>query len=527
MEQELLLCELTGNNSGTLVHKPAAKKEARVLVNSFLFEGNENLSAAFLMDLTSGYRFKTLSLAELQAVCASISAAYNARGFFLAQAIIPAQPVQDGIIRIVILEGTLGKVTIRGARLYRDGFIRRHFHPTVQGAIHQPSLIKSLLLLNENLGLHTKATIVKGAKPMTSDIILEVTEELPCDVFVDYNNFGSAYTARHRAGLEAHIGNFLLQGSDLGVRMVRGISGQTLGFGKASYRFFITDYGTHVEFSYLKSDFNVGKEFRAFDMGGKTNMYGAGLAHPLIRTRRTEMDLRFGFDFEDSKSTLLGIINSDDKLNIASLSINYAHLDSFYGRNSLASALSEGIPGLGGALARRDPLASRVGAGGEFTKFNLDLKRIQQLPWSCFLLLNMSMQTSSDVLPVCEQFYIGGGNSVRGYESAQYLGDYGYTGSLELRTPLPLLALWKDPLEKYRQSPSAVQLAGFIDYGMVFLKNPQVGENRHTAITGAGPGIRLNIFGCNASIDWGFKVGENALSQKKSMLSVRFAKQLL
>ncbi|MBN3037922.1 MAG: ShlB/FhaC/HecB family hemolysin secretion/activation protein [Candidatus Omnitrophica bacterium] len=503
-------------------------KGEKVKVLGFEFEGNKVLDDELLNDLVSGYINKELSLTELEQICELIAQEYHKQGYFLAKAILPAQEINKGIVKIIILEGTLGVIRIKPDEYYREDFIIAHFHPTKNGIIHHPSLIKSLLLLNENLDLVVKATLKKGEKLGTTDIIIKAEDNFPFDLSWDYNNFGSEYNAEHRMGTSAEVGNILMQGSKLSFRGVGGIDGEDLWFTKAGYQFPIANYGTKGSLSYLWSDFDVGKEYENLDAGGESKIISAEINHPIIRSRVTSLDCLVGFDYKDIENYLMGDLDSDDELSIFKAGLNFNHLDSYKGRNLLNSLLSVGVDDLWGAMGSDEPvLASRVGSGGEFVKFNLDFTRIQKIPWSSFLIFKFSGQTTPDILPVSEQFSIGGGSSVRGYPISEYLGDQGYFGSLELRTPIPFISEMNVPFTNQRKFKEFIQLTAFLDHGKTFLRNPQAGEADDNTITGAGPGLRLTVCGFNASLDWGFSVaGDEPSTAEDCIFYVRVEKKL-
>src|SRR5690606_22169205 len=61
---------------------------------------------------------------QLQHVADRITDRYRKAGYIVATAFVPAQTVgADGIVRIDVLEGTIGKVVVKGASRYRPGTI--------------------------------------------------------------------------------------------------------------------------------------------------------------------------------------------------------------------------------------------------------------------------------------------------------------------------------------------------------------------------------------------------------------------
>jgi len=479
----------------------------KIFVKEFTFIGNKLFASRYLKKLVSDYTNKGLSLKQLKEACVIITDEYHKRGYFLAKAYLPVQEIKDGVVLIEIMEGELGEIEIRGNKYYKKKFIKKHLLPLKKRAINYNQLLKSLLILNEYPDLKVRATFTKGKRKGTTDIILDVEDKLPLYVFADYNNSGSRYVSKNRSGARVEYSNLVFGGDRISLKGVTGSPIRNLKFADFDYKLPINSYGTKMGFSYTFSEFDTQREFKEFDMGGKSKIYSFNLNHPLIRNRTTNLDLSAGFDYKQIKNYLLGEVSSDDELRILKFGLNFDHIDAFKGRNYINSLLSIGIPDIMGGLKHDDPKASRLGAGGEFTKFNFGFSRIQRLPLSSYLIFKASAQAASDVLPSPEQISIGGPDSVRGYPVAEHLGDYGYNLSLELRAHPPFVANEKVPFMR-KKWKEFIQLVGFVDYGKVFLKSPLAGEHKNNEITGAGIGLRVYFPGdLNISVDWGFPVG--------------------
>src|SRR6185295_1105452 len=94
-------------------------------------------------------------------------------------------------------------------------------------------------------------------------------------------------------------------------------------------------------------------------------------------------------------------------------------------------------------------------------------------------------------LVVSEQFALGGQDSVRGYAPFEFMGDRGYTGTLEARFGIPWLADVKDPFRDDRTLVDTIQICGFIDSGAATRINSLPGEHERLTLTGGGAGIRI------------------------------------
>lgn len=456
--------------------------------------------------LLAGYVGKPISFKKLQEALGTINTFYISRGYFLARAILPAQDLPDGIVRIAIVEGNLGDVIIQGNKFYKTDFIRSHFACEFKGVINYHRLLKSLLLLNSYPDLSVKAVMQKGKLPYSVDLVLTVEDKRPLHFSMDYNNFGSRFVSRNMTGLGMEYSNLFLGGDKITLRETNGWSVKNLKYGSIGYAAPVHASGTTVGVSYAQSEFDVQKEFRKLDAHGESNTISLELNQPLKRSFTGSLDASVGFDAKHAKNYLLGAISTEDKLRILRAGVSGDRLDTvFRGRDFMNVTLSQGLSTMG-ASKKNDSKASRIGAGGEFTKANIDLARYQQLPWNNILMVKLTSQFTDDILPVSEQFAIGGANTVRGYPQAEHLGDYGEVVNVEVSRPMDLYGEHPFPFV-HKNVKDVVRIAGFFDYGQTHLKNPQVGEKKSHSIAGAGAGLRFD-FGqnLNAKLDVGFPV---------------------
>ncbi len=496
--------------------------EEEILVKEFRFNGNKVFKSTYIKNLTSIYLNKELSLKQLQEACKVVTDEYHKQGYFLAKAYLPPQEVMDGVVHIEIIEGQLAKILIRNNKYYKTDFIKKFFLPLRKKTLNYGRLLKTIFILNDYPDIDAKVTFVKSKTEGASDIIVDVEDSLPFHASLGYNNCGSRYVSKQRSSTNIEYGNLIFDGDKLSFGGVMGSPARTIKYVNPAYSLSINPYGTRAGFSYTFVEYDIGREFRQFDMGGKSEIYSLSLNHPLIRSRTTDFDLLGSFDYKQTADYISGEASSDDRLRILKLGASFNHIDKFKGRTYVQTTTSLGIPGFLGGLEHDDAKASRLGAGGEFIKVNLDFNRVQKLPLSSYLILRTSGQCSSDVLCTSEQFMIGGPSSVRGFPQAQHLGDYGYNLSVEARTPVPFLSNKKVPFMK-KEWKEFIQLAGFIDHGKVFLKNPLAGEDKNNEITGVGAGIRLYFPGdLNVQVDWGQPIGsEKPSTGSNSILYIK------
>jgi hemolysin activation/secretion protein len=146
-----------------------------------------------------------------------------------------------------------------------------------------------------------------------------------------------------------------------------------------------------------------------------------------------------------------------------------------------------------GGMDTKDPLSSRAGAGGKFTKLSGYLFRLQSLPWETSFLWKNQAQYTNNSLVASEQFQIGGPISVRGYPPAEFSGDRGLYSSPELSFPIYFLPKdWKVPYNQEKMYDTT-RLVVFYDWATSRLKTVSAGENKNRTLRGWGYGLRFNL----------------------------------
>jgi len=479
--------------------------------------GNNLVSDKEIGSLVKNYEGKDLTLEDLKKLSLEIQQLYKNKSYFLARVYVPAQEIQNGTARLQVLEGKLGEVKVEGNRYYSTKFIKKYFAPVARdGAISYEDLQRSLLLLNEFSDLSVKSVLAAGTDPGSTDITLKVEDKKPFHVGLDYNNFGNPYVGENRAGLNLNWGNLAGQGDMLAVRSVFAFPSKTqTPFYQAAYVIPLCSRGTKLTLSYASADMKVGQELEILDIRGEANIYGISFGIPLQRTIAVSSDLNVGLTSKSSKNFIFRQNTSDDELRLLNVGYNRNWVGG-RGRNILAFNISQGLGTMFGGMQNGDIRASRRNAGDSFTKFGLDLARIQQVGSRNFLILRGSAQMCGTPLAVGELFSLGGVDSVRGYAQSEYLGDNGYFVSAEFRVPIT----------SFRSNP--LQGALFVDQGNVSINNPGPGEKGSQSLFGGGIGLRYSI-GNNTAfrVDWGFPFSPTTNSlRRNSVLYGQFSTRM-
>jgi len=462
-------------------------------VNRFLLEGNRLLPEEEIQKVFRAYEGRDLSLDEMKEAAADITSLYQRKGYYLVRALIPQQPFDTNDIKMQVVEAKVGKVKVEGAEHYDPDFIRRRFEAAItDNTFESSSFTRSLSLLNELPDLSVKAVLTPGDNPGEADFVLQVKDDTPFHIGLDYNNYGTTATGINRVGLNIDAGNLLTQADALSVRGVVGFPSRNNNFVQATYTAPVNLDGTTMGLSYANGAFAVSEGLGAIlDVRGNADIFTLSAAHPLDRELDFASNIGLAVSYKNITNNFFGgqVPFSHDQYTMARLTYT-ADWRGPSGRTIMQGAISQG---LGGTQAS-DPLVSRVGANAGFTRLNFDAARVQRFSEGLYGVLRGSAQWSTSPLFVGEQYAMGGPDTVRGYQQAELLGDRAYLLGAELRwSPDPDL-------------PDKFQFVFFLDHGGVSLVQPQPGDlARGATLTGAGLGLRWNVFEkTNLRFDLGF-----------------------
>ncbi len=464
------------------------------------------ISSREISEIISPFENKELSLAEMQKVVDLITDAYRKKGYVTSRAYLPPQKITDGVLEIMVIEGTTGDIEVKGNRFFRAKLIRNAIRLRKGEPFNYNQLKKNLAKLNEHPDRKIKAVLVPGKDTGSTDIVLEVVDKLPIHLGAGWDNYASRYVRKNRY-ITTLSHNNVFGFDDILSLQYQTSEAQDSQLTSASYLLPVT-YKTKVGLSMSQSNLELGKEYKDLNARGKSREYNLFAIHELLNKDDLTLMFNTGFRYLDSFNFQSGLETSRDRLRVVKIGLDMDYSDSWLGggRTIFSPETNLGIPGFLAGLERNDPdHTSRVGAGGKYIKTTMDFLRLQKMPFSSSLLWKNRAQISPYVLTASEQAQLGGISNVRGYPSGEYVGDKSYTTTFEwLIPPYGFSKHIKVPFSK-AAFYDAFKVAMFYDWGWARLRNPQAGERKEGTLRSAGLGFRLNLpenFSLRADLAW-------------------------
>ena len=104
-----------------------ALPRVRVVVREIRVVGSTIFSAEELARVTAPYVNREVTAEDLEALRLALTRLYVDRGYVSSGAILPDQPVSEGVITYQIVEGSLKAVEVEGNRWFRSSYFTRRF----------------------------------------------------------------------------------------------------------------------------------------------------------------------------------------------------------------------------------------------------------------------------------------------------------------------------------------------------------------------------------------------------------------
>lgn len=420
----------------------------------------------------------------------SLERAYKDAGYGTIFVDIPEQTVEDGIVRLKVTEGTLGRVRVHGARYFSERQIRAALPALVPGETpHLPSLQEELAALGARSADRSVTPILKpGAVPGTVDVDLAVKDTLPLHGSVEVDNRHTADTTPNRASLGLSYDNLWQRQDSLALEyQTAPARPSNATVESVTYLGHVGNSGGEASLSYIHTSSNV-LALGTLGVLGKGDIYGLHWLQTLANTAATTRSLSFGVDYKDVLTEVMPDATAASSAPVLT-PVRYLNWSGNYSqvwrlpRSTFATSFGVGF-GVQGIVNQVDGFANaRFDASPAYLYLRLSSAATQRLPGDFALLARLSGQWSANPLVNNEQFSLGGLDTVRGYLEAETLGDTGAAGTLELQTP--------GAGRHLGTLLSPVYAFVFVDGGVATLLEPLPGQAYKLRLWSVGAGLRL------------------------------------
>ena len=452
------------------------------LLQKINFEGNTKISSDELEKLGLEVLGEDVYFDELLEVCQKVTNLYRAKGYLTSYATVPPQRIVDGVATIRIVESKVGELNIDGEKWTREWYFR-HIIMGKAGlregdVFNAKNLQRAMKEINREDYVQVQTEVERQQEgDENTAITLNVRDRFPVNLNFAYDDYGRSYTGAQRVSFLVGMDNLTGLGDKIygGTILSSGATGWMAG-----YSLPVSSYGRRLSFDFSDSHVRLGGPFKSADVKGNAQSYFFKLTQPIIQTAKSDLIFYTGYDYVNANTSAYN--NTNNPVRLADYNLNvwrsglYGMTDDNYGRWLGNVGVDFGMGGDGhGAI--QDTTFFKVTAGAT---------RVQRLFARSMGIVRVNGQYSPDKLFAAEQMQMGGPYTLRGYQPAELIGDYGVTGTVEYRFPVPYL---------YKLMPKVderLKLAIFYDWGWLG-ENGNIYNYPQTFLHSVGFGTYINF----------------------------------
>jgi hemolysin activation/secretion protein len=476
----------------SLLPAPAQAQQdgiARFDIARFEVDGNTLLPPQELAALLAPFAGRQRDFGDVQRALEALEGAYHARGFSVVQVALPEQELNQGVVRLHVVETRLGKLRIEGNRLFDEANIRNSVPGLREGQTPNIAQVSSSLkLANENPAKKTSLQLQSGAQDDEIDAVLKVADEKPWRLGATIDNTGNSSTGDTRLTVQYQNANVADRDQVLSLQYTTTLEkpNQVSVYG-AGYHIPLYTLGDSVDLFASYSDVDSGSVTAGiFNLlvSGKGTVAGARYNHHLHRHGDYESRLAYGFDYKAyQNNVMLQGIQLGNDVTVHPLSIAYGGTWTLaHASTDFNVAASHNIAGGDrGGSADFNRVRNGAASGYNILRFNAGYSRALAKDWQ--LRVNLSGQYTRDMLVPGEQFGAGGATSVRGFDEREIANDRGELASAELYTP--------NLCGGVQGFAAQCRVLTFYDAAHVARNNALPGELAQASISSVGLGFRM------------------------------------
>jgi len=477
-----------------------------ILIKRFELIGNEVLTESEIAKIVEPYLLKRISLIELLEVPRQITQLYVDKGFITTSAIIFPQVINDWVVQIQIIPGTIEAINISGLDTLNPGYLRSRLATAMRSPVNQNKLLAALQLLEiDPLIADISAELSAGVEPNSSLLEVKITEAETFNVGLGIDNSQVISIGSFRQQISLNENNLTGIGDRFSIAYSRSAGSDALS--NLSYELPINSRNGTIKLTHNRADNQVIQEpFDALNIENNTEFYELSFRQPVSKSVEQEFNIGLNFAHEASQTIFLDdepfpnvtqATDSDGRTRVTTVGFfqDYLKRD----RNQvlfLRSQFELGIDAL-------DATIDSEQADGEFVSWQGYGEYIYALSRKNVLAFKGNIQFANDNLPSIKQFSAGGLNSVRGYPQNIVTGDNGLFFSTELRSTILTRS---DPQKS--SSQLTLDFIPHLDFGQAW--NTRTSPNQSdSALLSLGAGLKLSLSNnLVATIDWSFPILE-------------------
>lgn len=374
-----------------------------------------------LLQLAAPYVGHEVKLADLYTLINQINALYQKRGYMTCRAFLGPQTIHDGVVKIELIEGRTGQVSLTDNHTTREDYVRHRLSLKKGEVANIHDLNEELLRFNATNDAQLHIVMKAGAEVGMTDYVIAVREPQLYQFGIVADNAGNKSSGLYRGGFFWQDRS--LTGNRDALFLSTMASQGTKSFA-AGYTAPLDRMGSKIGVNYTTNSVHITDgALEPLEVRGHSYAYDLFVTNPVVTSETVRSEIGLDYGYQHSRTDFLGMPWVDDT--VQTLQAFYDQLD--YGRSTIwyqkhAYAIGK---------------AQTMQGDRNFGKYNMNgLFRKHFAHGQSWTMRVDGQLSSTQYLPSAEMFYIGGMYSVRGYTESLLGGDGGLSMGLEYSVPV-------------------------------------------------------------------------------------------
>jgi hemolysin activation/secretion protein len=171
-------------------------------VSRYAVSGNTLLDAALIEQTLQSHAGSGRNYADVQRALEALEDTYRARGFGTVQVLLPEQELNQGVVKLRVVESVIGKVALKGNQHFSERNVRAAIPQLQEGrAPNLRQLSENVQLANENPARQVDLVLSVAEDDGKVDARIDVREENPQRFVLTLDDTGNQDSGRHRIGV--------------------------------------------------------------------------------------------------------------------------------------------------------------------------------------------------------------------------------------------------------------------------------------------------------------------------------------
>jgi len=457
-------------------------------------------------------RFMTLPIDEcsILEIKKTIISYYRKHNRPIVTVIAPAQDWSSGVVQLIVVEGKVGDVAVRGNRYFSECRLRDYFNVQQGEVIRSDVINKDISFINRNPFRQVDLIYSPGIESGTTNIDLVVQDRWPVRFYAGTDNTGNSVTGNNRLFAGFNWGNVFNLDHMLSFQFSSSVDFK-------SFLGYVGQYTIPLPIKHVMSLYGgystVDSKFEVPEIVG-TKFHNSGYnaqgsfryLMPISPFYSYLQEISCGFDFKRMNNNLEfgGTPVFSKNVNLFQFMLSYNV--GYESKNWVATFEVEGFTSPMQWLPDQTNAAYETLRPFSKTRYVYGRAAFSLVhtfhSWCQYAVYLRGQAADVNLLP-SEEYGVGGYDTVRGYEEREVNGDDAFVANFELVTTPFSPSRWFGSC----RTKDNMQLLAFFDYGAAYVHQTFTGQKASQYLYSVGPGLRYQMQTyLTARVDWGFQL---------------------